>query len=183
MAVTRQATRPRTRAAHPRVVEPLHPHDPGRRQRHRAAVTPADPASRATRALISVPRIAGRPKAPVLSLHGLGDLFVPFSMEQAYARDVARHGRGHLLVQRAIRTVNHCEFSRAEVGTAWNALARWVESRRGPGKGHGSKRHVKVPVGDDVLDPAVVATETYGCRFSGRARTGTRALFAACPSR
>ncbi|MEU1587781.1 hypothetical protein [Micromonospora sp. NPDC005710] len=121
--------------------------------------------------LTEVPRIAGRPTAPVLSLHGLGDLFVPFSMEQAYATDVARNGRGRLVVQRAIRTTQHCEFSPAEAGAAWDDLMSWV-------------RTGKRPAGDAVTDPAVVARPDYGCRFSDQdayaAGVGTRRLYPAC---
>ncbi|RLP91250.1 hypothetical protein EAD89_12385 [Micromonospora sp. BL4] len=121
--------------------------------------------------LTEVPRIAGRPTAPVLSLHGLGDLFVPFSMEQAYATEVARNGRGRLVVQRAIRATQHCEFTPAEAGAAWDDLVSWVRT--------GAR-----PAGDTVTDPAVVARPDYGCRFSDRAAyaagVGTRRLYPAC---
>lgn len=119
--------------------------------------------------LTEVPRIAGRPTDPVVSLHGLGDLFVPFSMEQAYARDVARHGKSRNLVQRAIRTSGHCEFSPVEAGTAWDDLVSWVRT------GHR-------PAGDHVLSPSAA---DFGCRFSDKAAydagTGSRRLYAACP--
>lgn len=118
-----------------------------------------------------MPRIAGRPTVPVLSLHGLGDLFVPFRMEQAYARDVARHGRSRLLVQRAVRSTQHCEFSPAEAGAAWDDLTRWV-------------RTGQRPAGDPVTDPRAVAAPGFGCRFSDPAAwtagTGTRRLYPAC---
>jgi hypothetical protein len=105
----------------------------------------------------------------VLSLHDLGDLFVPFSMEQYYAEDVAAQGRSALLVQRAIRAVGHCEFSEAEVTTAFDDLVAWVE--------HGVR-----PAGDVVTDPAAVAAANYGCRFSqpDPADLGSRVLFAPC---
>jgi hypothetical protein len=133
-------------------------------------VAPENLRDRLTASLTQIPKIAGRPHAPVLSLHGLGDLFVPFGMEQEYARDVAHHAQGRNLVQRAIRTINHCEFSPTEVGTAWDDLVNWVERRQ-------------KPAGDSVLDAAVVAAPTYGCRFSDPAAylTGTRPLFAPCP--
>ncbi|MEH1169010.1 hypothetical protein V6V47_26870 [Micromonospora sp. CPCC 205539] len=121
--------------------------------------------------LTEVPQIAGRPTAPVLSLHDLGDMFVPFSMEQTYATDVARNGRSRLVVQRAIRAAQHCEFSPAEAGAGWDDLVSWVR---------GGAR----PAGDTVTDPAVVARPDYGCRFSDRAAhaagVGTRRLYAAC---
>jgi hypothetical protein len=135
-------------------------------------VPPANPKQRFSPALTQVPRIEGRPGAPVLSLHDLGDLFVPFSMEQAYRADVTRHGRGGLVVQRAIRAAQHCEFSPAEVGAAWDDLVRWVRT--------GAR-----PAGDDVATPAVVAAPDFGCRFSDPAAyaggSGTRRLFPACP--
>ena len=122
--------------------------------------------------LTQVPRIQGRPHAPVVSLHGLGDLFVPFANEQQYQADAARHGQSHNVVQRAIRTINHCEFSPDEAGRAWDDLVAWVT--------HGTR-----PAGDSVNKPSVVADPNYGCTFSDRAAftagTGTRRLFAACP--
>ncbi|MFI7593295.1 hypothetical protein [Micromonospora sp. NPDC049359] len=134
-------------------------------------VAPENVRQRLLPTLTEVPRIAGRPSAPVVSLHDLGDLFVPFSMEQAYATDVARHGRSRLVVQRAIRAAQHCEFSPAEAGAAWDDLVSWV-------------RTGKRPAGDTVTDPAVVARPDYGCRFSDRAvyaaGDGTRRLYAPC---
>ncbi len=122
--------------------------------------------------LTQVPIISGRPSAPVLSLHDLGDMFVPFSMEQDYARDVARNGRQARVVQRAIRAVQHCEFTPAEVGSAWDDLVRWVRT--------GAR-----PKGDDVTDRRGVSAPDFGCRFSDRAGYnagfGTRRLFPACP--
>ncbi len=145
-------------------------------------VVPADPVSRHTQRLTEIPRIAGRPLAPVLTLHGLGDLFVPFSMEQAYTREVAAHHRSGLLVQRAIREIGHCEFTPTEVGTAWDDLTTWVESRQA--HAHHGHRAVIRPAGDDVLTPATVASPTYGCRFTDATayRTyPTRRYYAPCP--
>jgi hypothetical protein len=99
-------------------------------------------------------------------------MFVPFSMEQRYAEDVARHLQSFNVAQRAIRTTNHCEYSATEAGTAWDDLVTWV-------------RTGKRPVGDKVLDKATVADPNYGCQFSDKtafaAGTGTRRLYAACP--
>ncbi|HLV74462.1 MAG TPA: hypothetical protein VKY91_16930 [Vulgatibacteraceae bacterium] len=137
-------------------------------QRVRAENLPA----RLSNRLTQIPRVNGRPGVPVLSLHGLGDMFVPFSMEQIYASEVAWHRRSRFLVQRAIRTVEHCEFSAAEAGTAWDDLVRWVERGKRPG-------------GDVTTKPRVVARSDYGCRYSDRAAydagAGTRRLFPACP--
>jgi hypothetical protein len=133
-------------------------------------VRPADPADRYSPRLSQIPRILGRPTAKVVSLHGLGDMFVPFSMEEIYGSEVARAHRSGLVVQRAIRTAQHCEFSATEAGQAWDDLARWV---------HGGAR----PAGDPVTEPAKVARPDFGCRFSDAAAypTGTRGLFPACP--
>ncbi|WP_433393115.1 hypothetical protein [Micromonospora sp. KLBMP9576] len=135
-------------------------------------VAPENAAERSSTGLTEVPQIAGRPSVPVLSLHGIGDMQVPFSMEQIYRREAVANKRGQVLVQRAIRTSGHCEFSPAEVGSAFNDLVNWV--------GNGVQ-----PVGDDVTTPATVAAATYGCRFSDPAAyaggTGTRRLYAPCP--
>ena len=48
-------------------------------------------------------------------MHDLGDLFVPFSMEQIYAQRVAAHGQARLFVSRAIRGVGHCDFTQYEL--------------------------------------------------------------------
>ncbi|WP_433287582.1 alpha/beta hydrolase family protein [Micromonospora sp. CA-244673] len=134
-------------------------------------VAPENLRQRLSPTLTEVPRISGRPTVPVLSLHDLGDLFVPFGMEQAYARDVAWHGRSRLVVQRAIRAAQHCEFSPAEAGAAWDDLVSWV-------------RTGKRPAGDAVTDRKAVAAPDFGCRFSDPAAwaagSGTRRLYAPC---
>lgn len=132
-------------------------------------VAPQEPYQRLSHRLTQVPKIEGRPRVPVLSLHDLGDMFVPFGNEIQYKTDVDRNGRGRLLVQRAIRATEHCEFSPTEVGAAWDDLVGWV-------------RHDRKPAGDR-LDPRSVAAPDYGCRFSDRAAytTGTRRLYPACP--
>ena len=100
-----------------------------------------------------VPEISGRINIPVLSVHTLGDLFVPFSMEQIYAREVSRHGRSDLLVSRATRAVGHCEFSAEELIRTFEDLVLWVNE--------GIK-----PAGDDILDPEQVADPYFGCQFT-----------------
>ncbi len=112
------------------------------------------------------PRITGRIHIPVVSLHTLGDLFVPFSMQQVYARRVAKHGKSNLLVQRAVRDMNHCLFTAEEQTRAFDDLVTWV------------RKGVK-PAGDDVLDPAVVANPNYGCKFT-EGVSPFRALLPAC---
>jgi hypothetical protein len=140
-------------------------------------VPPAAPDVRESGRLTPVAQVQGRPRVPVLSLHDLGDLFVPFSMEQIYAGEVADAGRAELLVQRAIRATGHCEFSAVEAGTAWDDLVAWVED--------GDR-----PDGDPVTDAEAVADPAFGCRFSDPAAYAaagpvseqeTRRLYEPCP--
>jgi len=113
--------------------------------------------------LANIPPISGNFRIPVISLHTIGDLFVPLSMEQIYARRVIANGSSSLLVSRAIRDVGHCGFSISEQEAAFADLVRWV------------KDGVK-PAGDDLLTPSVVAAATFGCTFT----LATRA-YAPCP--
>lgn len=110
------------------------------------------------------PVVAGRPGVPVLSLHVLGDLFVPFDMAQRYAAEVEANGQAALLVTRAIRDVRHCGVSAQEVAAGFQDLVAWVAG--GP-----------PPAGDPILDPAAVATEDFGCAFS----IETRPFLPTCP--
>ena len=100
-----------------------------------------------------IPKANGEFKIPVVSIHTLGDLFVPFSMEQVYQKRVAAKGNSAFLVQRAIRGVSHCDFTIAEQVTAFDDMIKW--------EGGGPK-----PAGDDVVTPATVAASTYGCTFT-----------------
>ncbi len=113
----------------------------------------ADPQGRTENGLSNVPSVTGDLNVPVLSMHNLGDLFVPWEMEVEYARNVAAQGKSDMLVQRAIRGVSHCEFTDAELIEGMSDLINWVEN--------GVR-----PEGDEVLDPAAVADPNYGCRFS-----------------
>ena len=132
-----------------------------------------------------VPLTPGKPYAPVVTLHTLGDLFVPFSMQQIYRNRLIAAGpaRADSVVQRAIRGVTHCDFTNAEMQTAFDDMVKWVKQ--------GTK-----PAGDDVLTAATVAAPTYGCTFtknvfhpvdeaSGNTRTLRgliQQLGASCPS-
>lgn len=100
-----------------------------------------------------VPKIRGRISVPVISTHTLGDLFVPFSMQQIYAREVASRNRSNLLVSRATRGIGHCDFSSEELIRTFDDLVLWVND--------GVK-----PAGDDILDPATVADPLFGCQFT-----------------
>jgi hypothetical protein len=88
-----------------------------------------------------------------MSLHTIGDLFVPFSMEQLYARRVADQGASERLVSRAIRDHNHCGFAPQEEAKGFADLVEWV------------KTGVK-PAGDAILTPAAVADPKFGCQFT-----------------
>ncbi|WP_433291394.1 phthalyl amidase [Actinoplanes sp. CA-030573] len=125
------------------------------------ATAPADPG------LAGIPRVDGNPRVPVLSMHDIGDLFVPFSMEQTYAARAAAHGKSKLFVSRAIRGTGHCDFTQAELTTAFDDLTAWIHT------GHR-------PAGDAILNPRAVASPTFGCRFTN----GAHAFFAApaCPA-
>ncbi len=100
-----------------------------------------------------IPKVNGNFKIPVVSIHTLGDLFVPFSMEQVFQKNVAAKGNSAFLVQRAIRGVSHCDFTVAEQVAAFDDMIKWESG--------GAK-----PAGDDVVTPATVAAPTYGCTFT-----------------
>jgi prolyl oligopeptidase family protein len=97
-----------------------------------------DPSVRNSAAGTAFAPFTGKLMAPLLAIHTTGDAFVPISMEQDYRRAVEEAGRGDLLVQRAIRRPDHCQFTPPEREGAWDDLVRWVET--------GAK-----PAGDDLL--------------------------------
>ena len=127
-----------------------------------------DPQGRSPNGLAQVPPIAGDPSVPVLTLHNLGDLFVPFHNQVVYGNEVAANGKSDLLVQRAIRGVSHCGFTGVELATAFIDLVTWVEV--------GDK-----PEGDAVTDPAEVAAPDFGCKFTDFATPGGHVLATPCP--
>jgi len=107
-----------------------------------------------------VPQVNGDIRVPVVAIHTVGDLFVPFNMMQIYRQRAAAAGRGDQLVTRAIRGISHCDFTVSEQVEAFDAMVRW--------EGGGPR-----PAGDDVLTPATVAAPTYGCTFTRPAIAGT----------
>ncbi len=115
----------------------------------------ADPQARRRNGLANVTPTPGNLKIPMLTLHTLGDLFVPFHMQQEYARRVAAKGASDLLVQRATRDFGHCTFTPTELVTTFVDLVAWVED--------GAK-----PAGDSVLDAAAVADPNFGCTFTDK---------------
>lgn len=102
-----------------------------------------------------LPLTHGKVYAPMVSMHTLGDLFVPFSMQQVYRQRVVAAGaaRADRVVQRAIRGATHCDFTNAEMQQAFDDMVRWVKQ--------GTK-----PAGDDMLTAATVAAPTYGCTYT-----------------
>ena len=108
---------------------------------------------RPSRGLDGVPKVDGRPPVPTLSMHTIGDLFVPISMEQIYAERARANGRAGLFVSRSIRALGHCEFTAAEMEQGFDDLVTWVRS------GHR-------PAGDAILDRRTVAADSFGCRFT-----------------
>jgi len=115
----------------------------------------ADPQARHVNGLSNVPPTTGDLKIPMLTLHTLGDLFVPFLMEEVYAKRVAAHNASQFLVQRATRDFGHCAFTAPELVRTFADLVAWVE--------HGVK-----PAGDNVLDPSAVADPNFGCTFTDK---------------
>jgi pimeloyl-ACP methyl ester carboxylesterase len=117
-----------------------------------------------------LPAIHGDPGIPVLSVHGTGDLFVPFSMDQEYDAMMVAHGQGGLFSGRAIREVTHCGYTTSELSSAFSALVSWVNTG-------------KRPAGDNILNPRAVASPLFGCQFTDPA-TGAHPEFQApvsCP--
>ena len=68
---------------------------------------------------------------------------------------MASAGDSQYLVQRAIRSAGHCNFSDTEITTAWNDLVNWVE--------HGVK-----PKGDDLSG----SLADIGKQFTNPLRSG-----------
>jgi hypothetical protein len=143
-------------------------------------ITPTADANRLRRdGLRWIPVANGDVTIPVISIHTLGDLFVPFKMEQVYAARLKAKGNDKWLVQRAIRDVGHCAFTAAEAATAFDDMVKWEAG--------GAK-----PAGDDVSTAATLASPTYGCTFTNNTasfedftapsvRAGFQANYPACP--
>jgi hypothetical protein len=127
------------------------------------------PTASATTDLTGIPAVLGDPRIPVLSLHGLGDLFVPFSMEQIYAQRVASFDESSLFVSRAIRSIQHCDYTQAELQQGFSGLVKWV-------------RTGQRPAGDNILDPQAVAKPTFGCKFTDGANLGEPVFPGTCPA-
>ncbi len=122
-----------------------------------------------------IPKVNGNlyKAIPVVTVHTLGDLFVPIKMEQIYNERMNQNGFGGQLVQRAVRAPGHCDFSFAEFEQSLDAMLEWEQN------------NIK-PAGDDFMTPATVADPQFGCQFTvdGAPQAATRAaispLIGAC---
>ncbi|MEH6386662.1 alpha/beta hydrolase [Pseudomonas profundi] len=114
-----------------------------------------------------IPLVNGDFDVPVLTMHTLGDFYVPFRHQQLYREGAQENGNDNLLVQRAIRAPSHCDFSAGEYRELVEDWLAWVNGDVVTDK----------PDGDEVLDPTVVADSNYGCDFTVGQRPGLRA----CP--
>ncbi len=97
--------------------------------------------------------VYGNITIPVLTMHDIGDFFVPFSHEKLYAQRVRDAGRSDLLRTRIIRSVTHCGMNAEETAEAFDDLVAWVENGT-------------VPAGDNILDPDAVSAGDFGCNFT-----------------
>jgi pimeloyl-ACP methyl ester carboxylesterase len=125
----------------------------------------AQPQGRNRNGLSQVPPVNGNITIPVLSMHTLGDLFVPFIMQQAYADRVEANDASDLLVQRAIRDFGHCAFSDEEWEQGFADLVEWVET--------GTR-----PAGDDIF---ATSEPSYGCAFTDPERNPFGLGIPTCP--
>ncbi|WP_226580422.1 alpha/beta fold hydrolase [Halobacillus litoralis] len=117
----------------------------------------SDPQARSGNGLAKIPQLSGDINVPVITLHTIGDLFVPFSMEQLYAQRVEASGKEDMLVSRAIRATGHCEFTPEEETDGFTALIDWVKE--------GEK-----PEGDQILNPDIVNNRDFGITFTSPLR-------------
>lgn len=102
-----------------------------------------------------IPTVKGDFDIPVVTVHTTGDLFVPFVMEQIYRQRAIENGNDDLLVQRAVRSPGHCEFTAAEITATFDAMIQWEQKGIKP---DGED--------DDILDPAKVADDNFGCTYT-----------------
>ncbi|MBS0378133.1 MAG: alpha/beta hydrolase [Proteobacteria bacterium] len=145
---------------------------------HIARAAPVPDANRRRRdGLRWVPVLEGDIGVPVLTVHTLGDLYVPLAVEQIYRERVRRRGHESLLVQRVVRDFRHCAYTEAEASEAFDDLVRWEA---------GGAR----PAGDEVTDSAALASPTAGCRFTrndpaspnAARRAAAQAHYPPCPA-
>lgn len=118
-----------------------------------------------------IPKVNGELYAPipVVTVHTLGDLFVPISMQQIYRQRMESNGFGDMLVQRAVRSPGHCDFTATEFTQTFDAMIQWEQN--------GIK-----PAGDDLLNPALMNEASFGCTYTVNDGTqAVRAFMPTCP--
>lgn len=139
---------------------------------------PANPSANRLRTdgLRWIPKVNGQFHVPVVTIHGLGDLYVPFRNEEIYRQRAEANGSGYWLVQRAIRATYHCDYTVQEQVDAFSAMVNWEQTGLKPG-------------GDDVTSAAVIKQPTYGCQYTTAPVSGVdsatvqagHAMYPACP--
>lgn len=139
----------------------------------------ADPSANPPRSdgLRWIPKVNGQFHVPVVTIHDLGDLYVPFSNEQLYRQRAEANGSGYWLVQRAIRGTYHCDFTVQEEVNAFSAMVRWDQT--------GLK-----PSGDDVTNASTISNANYGCTYTTAPVSGVdsptvfagHGMFNSCPA-
>jgi len=117
----------------------------------------ADRAGKHPNGIANIPPVQGNPTIPVLSLHTIGDMYVPILMQKIYAERVIANGKEDFVVFRVVRDRGHCGFALEEQEEAFADLVKWVEEGISP-------------EGDEILDPDVMAADDYGCRFTTQQR-------------
>jgi pimeloyl-ACP methyl ester carboxylesterase len=83
----------------------------------------ADPAARAALARFDA---SGELGVPLVTLHTTGDPIVPFLHESLYASKVSNAGASGRLIQQSAARYGHCEFTIAEVQSAFLTLIQQV---------------------------------------------------------
>ena len=125
--------------------------------------------------------IHGDPGIPVLSVHGIGDLFVPLSMDQQYDAMMVAHGEGGLFVDRAIREVTHCGYTTSELSSAFSALVSWIHTGKRPPATTSSTRrrsHRRCSAAGSPT-PLLVPTRSSSPRSPARQAPGTKTSISA----
>jgi hypothetical protein len=80
---------------------------------------------------------------PVLALHTTGDQVVPSWAENDYDAITAAAGTSRLFVVQYVVAPNHCQFTDAQIGTAFDELRTWVRGGQRPAGGMLSARETR----------------------------------------
>ena len=71
---------------------------------------------------------SGSLSLPTVTLHTTRDPVVPIFHEAQFANAVTTSGSSSLLLQRTVNAYGHCNFSAADMTSAFEALRSWVET-------------------------------------------------------